>query len=274
MRLSKLPVALLGSSGLALGLMMMTTASPTQGATLPAGAIGSAATAQEGFGTIKGRLVWGGDKAPEPEKLKVDKDLAVCGKEPLFSRKLVVDPKTKGVAFAFAYLTAPKGKNPEAEKAMLAKTPIVLLDQVNCEFVPYSVATMKGQKFEFKSSDPVAHNARYSGFSAGTKNLSIPPNGTIITTIAPEKRPYTVNCDIHPWMNVWIMSFDHPFFAVTDADGSFEITGVPAGKQKFVLWQEAVGYVEGKASGREVDVKPGETLDLGEIKLDPAKVKK
>jgi hypothetical protein len=272
MRLSKLAVALLGSSGLALGVM--TTASPAQGATLPAATISTAATAQAGFGTIKGRLVWGGDAVPEREKLKVDKDVAVCGKVPLFSQKLVVDPKTKGIAFAFAYLRDPKGKNPEAEKALLAKTPVAILDQVNCEFVPYSVATMKGQKFEFKSSDPVGHNARYSGFSAGAKNLAIPPNGTILTTISPEKRPYTVNCDIHPWMNAWIMSFDHPFFAVTDKDGSFEITGVPAGPQKFVLWQEAVGYVEGKASGRDIEVKAGETLDLGDVKLDPAKVKK
>jgi hypothetical protein len=41
-----------------------------------------------------------------------------------------------------------------------------------------------------------------------------------------------------------------------------------------VLWQEAVGYVEGSAAGRTVEVKPGETVDLGDIKLDPAKVKK
>jgi len=272
MRLSKLAVALFGSSSLALGLMM--TATSAQAATLPVGTIGSAATAQKGFGTIKGRLVWGGDAAPEREKLKVDKDVAVCGKVPLFSQKLVIDPKTKGVAFAFAYLRSPNGKNPDAEKAKLEKTPIVLLDQVNCEFTPYSVAVMKGQKFEFKSSEPVAHYARYSGFSSGTKNLSIPPKGTIVTTIAPEKRPLTVNCDSHPWMNAWIMSFDHPFFAVTDTDGSFEITGVPAGKQKITLWQEAVGYVEGSAAGREVEVKDGETLDLGDIKLDPAKVKK
>ena len=204
----------------------------------------------------------------------MDKDVAVCAKAPLFSHHLEIDPKTKGVADAFAYLNKPNGKNPEAEKALLAKEPLVMLDQINCEFVPYSLAAMKGQKVEFKSSDPVGHNARYSGFSAGTSNVALAPKGSFTTTLAPEKRPYTVNCDIHPWMNAWIMVFDHPFFAVTKADGSFEITGVPAGPQKIVLWQEAVGYVEGSAAGRAIEVKPGETLDLGEIKLDPAKVKK
>ena len=71
------------------------------------------------------------------------------------------------------------------------------------------------------------------------------------------------------------MVFDHPFFAVTDGDGSFEIKGVPAGDQNLVIWQETVGYVtagarQGHARRRS---RPGEATDVGEIKLDPAKVK-
>ena len=53
----------------------------------------------------------------------------------------------------------------------------------------------------------------------------------------------TVACDIHPWMHGHVMIFDHPFFAVTGPDGSFEIKGVPAGDQNVVVWQEGVGYV-------------------------------
>ena len=71
------------------------------------------------------------------------------------------------------------------------------------------------------------------------------------------------------------MVFDHPFFAVTKDDGSFEITGVPAGMQNLVVWQEKVGYVtEGAARGKPVKVEAGKVTDVGEIKIDPAKVKK
>ena len=61
-----------------------------------------------------------------------------------------------------------------------------------------------------------------------------------------ERRPIAVACDIHSWMKAWIMVFDHPFFAVTGPDGSFEIKGVPAGEQHLVVWQEKVGYVNRK----------------------------
>ena len=92
--------------------------------------------------------------------------------------------------------------------------------------------------------------------------------------LAADKRQITLKCDIHPWMEGWIMVFDHPFFAVTGPDGSFEIRGVPAGKQQLILWQESTGFVTpGASRGREVDVKADGVTDLGEIKLDPAKVK-
>jgi hypothetical protein len=72
-----------------------------------------------------------------------------------------------------------------------------------------------------------------------------------------------------------VMVLDHPFFAVTDKDGNFEIKGVPAGAQKLILWQEAVGYVNADGNkGMAVQVEPGKATDIGAIKIDPAKVKK
>ncbi len=83
-----------------------------------------------------------------------------------------------------------------------------------------------------------------------------------------------VSCDIHPWMESYLLVMDHPFFAVTAEDGSFEIKGVPAGNQKLVVWQSNVGYVtEGKAAGTSVKVEAGKTTDVGEIKLLPSAIK-
>ncbi len=260
----------------ALGLLNASPSPATAGspATAPAPAP-TAAAPQAGFGTIKGRLVWGGAEAPKRKEITDNKkkDPEVCAKVPLFDTDLVVDEKTKGVGQAFAFLPSPKGKNPEAEKALLKASPEVVIDQVNCEYVPYSTAAHKDQTINFKSSDPAGHNVHYTGFT-NNANFALGPNGSSKKKLVAEKRPVNLTCDIHPWMKGNLMVFDHPFFAVTGADGSFEIKGVPAGKQNLIVWQRKAGYVtEGGSKGLEVTVKAGDVIDLGEIKLDPTKIK-
>lgn len=270
------------SASLVVGLGLY-LASETSSQAAPAPAVEPSpapAPVQQGFGTIKGRLVWGGATAPAPAVLveKGDtsvKDGQVCAATGLVDRGLMVDPESKGIAHAFAYLAQPKGANPEAVKALLAKQPEVLLDQEYCEFLPYSLAMHQDQPITIKSSDPVGHNVRFSGFVNPAKNIALPPKGSLPPQkLKAERRPMQINCDIHPWMKGWLFVFDHPFYAITGEDGTFEITGVPAGTQNIVLWQEKVGYAtEGAARGVAVTVKAGEVTDIGEVKLDPAKVR-
>lgn len=232
-----------------------------------------AATAQENFGTIKGRLVWGGAEIPKPlvevEQGKSKNDPEICAKNaPILSKALVVDPKTKGVAYGFAYLVRPKGENPKLLADLLKANPTVEVDQKNCEFIPHCTAINKGQTLIFKSSDPASHNVNYNGFSNNPFNQVIQPNAKVERNLVAERLPIEIKCNIHPWMTAYAMVFDHPFFAVTKEDGSFEIKGVPAGPQKIVLWQEKIGFVTpNRAAGKPIEVKAGETLDLGDITM-------
>jgi plastocyanin len=245
-------------------------APPAAGTLLP---LAGASVGQSGFGTIKGRLVWNG-AMPAPKALSTDKDPEVCGKPPIFDRGFAVDAKTKGIKHGIAYLVAPKGKNPDAEKALLAKAANVEIDQKNCEFIPYTLAMHKDQTLVFKSSDPVNHNIRYTGFANGGFNQMLGPNASLERKLVAEKRVMPLACDIHPWMKGFVMVLDHPFFAITGEDGSFEIQGVPAGVQNVVVWQDKVGYVTaGLGRGTAVTVPAGGSVDIGEVKLDPAKVK-
>ena len=50
-----------------------------------------------------------------------------------------------------------------------------------------------------------------------------------------DRFPITVSCTIHPWMRAWIRVFDHPYYAVTDDNGHFEIKDAPAGEYRLVV---------------------------------------
>ncbi len=255
------------------GFRMATLAFSSLVAVSPALVAGPPAPADAKYGTITGHVVWGGKGIPEATVLvkKGDtskKDPAVCAARDLKSKDLTVDPASLGVADAIVYILKPTGTNPDAEKALLSKSPEVVIDQVNCEYVPYTTAMHKDQTVIFKSSDPVGHNVHYVSF---TENLNqmLPPNGKLPKKFkeAP-KRVIPLTSDIHPWMKGQFQVFDHPFFAVTKADGSFEIAGVPAGTQNLIIYHSTKGFInEGKAKGQPIEVKAGETKDIGDVKL-------
>jgi hypothetical protein len=264
-------------AALASGLISpaVANASPPIAASLMGGVVGQAQ-----YGTVKGRLVWGGDAIPPVKVLeeqgKAEKDPTVCAKDKsIRSRELVVDPQTKGVSYAFAYISRPKGTNPDAIKELVASQPQLVLDQVNCEFVPYLTPMYQEQTLLVKASDPgINHNVRLNAFTNPGLNQNVASGGQLELKLVAERLPIKLNCDIHPWMKSYVMVFDHPFFATTGKDGSFEIKGVPAGTQNLVLWQENVGYANpGAGRGMAVEVKAGGVTDVGDIKLNPEKVK-
>ena len=50
-----------------------------------------------------------------------------------------------------------------------------------------------------------------------------------------------LKCDVHPWMTAYVLVASNPFFAVTGDDGSFKITGLPAGSYTVEAWHERYG---------------------------------
>lgn len=77
-----------------------------------------------------------------------------------------------------------------------------------------------------------------------------------------------VTCDIHPWMKAYWYVSDNPYAVVTDKDGKFTIKDIPEGKNNFRTWHEKVGYIKRKFP---INIKAGETVDLGKIKIISSK---
>jgi len=231
-------------------------------------AVGALESRGQEAGAIQGRVTWTGAEVPDLE-MKVKKgdtsvrDAAVCAVEGVPDESIVVDKESKGVANCLVYLARISGSNPEAERELVESQPEVVMDQVNCRFVPHVMAMHADQTITFKSSDAIGHNVRLLGFANPAMNVMLPPKGSIERDLRPERRPLQVSCDIHEWMKAYVMVFDHPFFAVTDEQGNFEIDGVPAGEHAIIVWQERVGYVtDGRSRGTPVNVEAGATTEF------------
>lgn len=220
---------------------------------------GSAAPVKaEGWGTLKGTVVFSGT-VPEAKLLqaqgKAEKNPEVCAKSaPIFSERLVVDSGTKGVKNVFVYLLRPTAVNEDAKKAALAKK--VVFDQKECVYIPHALAVIVGEPVDVKSSDSTTHNVNFQLKNLQSNPVLQPGANLEVVPSSAERTPGPVSCSIHPWMQAYWMVLDHPYFAVTDEKGNFEIKNVPAGTQKVVVWQEAVGSVTA-SSGDDVTIAAG-----------------
>ncbi|WP_165220823.1 hypothetical protein [Aquisphaera insulae] len=250
---------------------------PTSAATeAPAPAASAAPVKAEGFGTLKGQVVFAGDPPPSKvlfEKGKAAKDPDVCAKDaPLLSEALVVDSGSKGVKNVLVYITKPTAVSDDAKKA--AASANVVFDQSKCIFEPHVLGLMAGVPITIKSSDPVQHNVDSKLKNNGFNNILAAGAKQPYTPTAAERMPGEVICDIHSWMRAWWMVFDHPYFAVTDAKGNFEIKNVPAGTQKIVVWQESLdknGFLTAP-SGEDILIKANDTVSH-EFKLEPSRLR-
>ena len=88
-------------------------------------------------------------------------------------------------------------------------------------------------------------------------NLALPNAGIQLDGSRATRSPglVEVKCDAHAWMSAYIVLFDHPYFAVTDEEGEFEIADVPPGAYTLNVWHETLG-----AMREEIVVKAGQAV--------------
>jgi hypothetical protein len=227
------------------------------------------------WGTLKGQVVYAEEKLPTPVPLKVGG--RGC-KGPLFDETWVVNKKNKGVRYAFVWLEDSKGKplpiHPDLEP-IPRKAAVIGIR--NCQFVPHALALREGQILVAENKTDIPHNFRCVGLLAnpGGNRLMPPRSPLFINDLKADKFPMPILCDIHPWMSAWVGVFDHPYFAVTDTDGRFEMKHAPAGTYKFKVWLGGYGWMGGVKGrvGRDVTIRAGRVADVGRLKIGPRKAR-
>jgi plastocyanin len=145
------------------------------------------------------------------------------------------------------------------------------IDQKDFQFEPELVAIRQGDSVTFTNSDTATHNVRATGDVANF-NITMAAGGAGNTIKFAKaggiRRPVEVGCVFHSNMRAWVFVFDHPFFAVTKADGKFRLADVPSGEYELELSHPA-GGLKWK---QKVTVKPGDTTNVA-VKLSPTDAK-
>ena len=120
-------------------------------------------------------------------------------------------------------------------------TPLVL-DQKGCQYRPHVFGVQAGQTIEILNSDTTLHNIHAWPQTNQEFNMGQSLQGmkdTHVFTTQEVMVPF--RCDVHKWMNSFVGVVAHPFFAVTGADGAFELKGLPPGTYTVEAWHEKFG---------------------------------
>lgn len=130
-----------------------------------------------------------------------------------------------------------------------------VLERRNCRFMPHIIGLRVGQPFSIVNADRTYHNIHPTPKLNHEWNQTQPPGS------APLRKAFhraeviiPVKCNQHPWEKAYIAVMDHPFFAVSDANGNFEIRGLPHGTYTLAVWHEQLGEQE-----MELTLVAGET---------------
>ena len=203
-------------------------------------------------GLVQGRVRIAGP-APKPKRLRMDADPACQALHPgaVYSDELVVDAEL-GLRWAFVYVK--EGPLPATAPSAIP----VLLDQVGCRYEPHVLGVQTGQQLLVRNGDPLLHSVHVLPFANPNACFGQPAFSSIQRMVFNQEEVMVrVRCDIHPWMSAWIGVVTHPWFAVTDETGRFQLPALGQGSYAIVLWHESYKDVV-----RGVTVNPGETTTL------------
>jgi hypothetical protein len=237
------------------------------------------------YGTITGKVTYDGTPVPVPEPVQMGNNEAACHAgapaEENNDMTWLIDAN-KGVKNAVVILQPGEGKFFKIPESQM-KVEDINVYQPRCAFIP-RVVTLFPQYYDAKTSSYAATNQKLiiHNNAPFDHNYNLLPNGedntakggtlrrgdvADLTGLVPQPKPIIIKCDIHNWMRCYGFLLDHPYAAVTKADGTFEIKNAPLGIDvQVVCWHEGApngGFFNGGQGGKKAVLEDKQQLNLG-----------
>jgi plastocyanin len=189
-------------------------------------------------GSIAGTITFTG-AAPAPRSISMDQDPVCASSNPNAAAEDIVVNGDK-LQNVFVYVKEGKiGDKSVGGFSFPAPAQAAVLDQHGCHYSPHVLGVQTGQRLSITNSDATSHNVNVQADKNQKFNQGQGPGAAPLEkSFARAETLIPVKCNQHPWMKAYIGVLSHPFFAVTDKDGHFEIKGVPAGTYTVVAWHE------------------------------------
>jgi hypothetical protein len=116
-----------------------------------------------------------------------------------------------------------------------------LLDQEGCIYHPRVIGVQAGQPLIVRNSDGLLHNVNATPTRNRGFNFSQPVDMETTRTFTTQEVMIPIRCDVHGWMRAYIGVVDHPYFSVSQEDGTFTIENLPPGDYVLEAWHEQYG---------------------------------
>jgi len=215
------------------------SAGNTAGTTAPA-ATAAAAPVSADAATINGTVKLVGT-APKMAALQMAADPYCQSQHPNgvdANDEEVVVGSAGELANVIVYIkNAPAGPTP---------TTSALIDQKGCKYHPHVQVVQVNQPIEIKNSDATLHNIHAMPNINSQFNEGQPVQGMTSTKKFDkvEMTPFRIKCDVHGWMKSYMAVLPHPYWGVSQMNGTFTIANLPPGTYTIVAWHEKYGAQE------------------------------
>lgn len=208
--------------------------------------------------TVSGRVVFPNDRVPPAAEYLTPgamKDADVMRPfAPLRTDGAFIDAQNRGIANVVVWLRPDSEDRKEALPQSAIHPDLREHKErthevrfVAGQFFPRATALRFGDRVSFHNAMTVATNVKFDSLGTGDafNRLLTPDSGHTSEPLKDASGVWRFTSNVHHWAKGEVRGFDHPYFALTDANGRYEMRNAPVGKWRLVVWHMDAGWHNG-----------------------------